>query len=114
MLRCERDRHDGETDEQRVPEVQRRHGGVLIAELVLRPNTAFALGAMHCIDEAETTRFFAHSAGDVWVGQESRRHAWPQCENDEGNEVAGGHCAAARFVQLRPGGATVWLTVGRG
>lgn len=83
MLRCERDCHDGEADEEGVSEMQRRHGGVLIAELVLCPDAAFALGAVDGVDETVAARFFAHFTRDVGVGEEARRHARPEGEDDK-------------------------------
>lgn len=95
MLGRQRNRHNGQSDKEGVAEMQRGHGGVLVAEFVLGPDAAFTFGAMHGIYEAEAAGFFANVAGDVWVGEEAWGHAGPEGEDDEGEEVAGCHCAAA-------------------
>lgn len=112
MLRREGDGHDGQADEEGVPEVQRRHGGVLVAKFVLGPHAAFAGGAVHRVDEAEGAGFLADGAGNVWVREQARRHAGPESEDDEGDEVADGHCAAAGFVEARASGTAVGVAEG--
>ena len=67
VLRRERDRHDGQADEERVPEMQRRHGGILVAEFVLGPDAGFAFCAVHRVNEAVAACFLADCAGDIWV-----------------------------------------------
>lgn len=92
-------RHDGQADEERVAKVQRGHSRVLVAELVCCPDAGFARGAVHSVDEAVATGFFAYGAGDVWIREESWWHAGPEGEDDEGDEVARGHSAAASSVE---------------
>ena len=115
VLRSQGNRHYGEADEERVPEMQRRHGGILVTELVLRPYTAFALGAVNSVDETVATRFFAYGTGNFGVGQKTRRHAWPQGENDECNQIACSHRSAPGSIQHWTCWATIclahWLVV---
>ena len=92
--------------------MQRRHGGILVAEFVLRPNTALALGTVHSIDEAEAARFFADISWDIGIGEETRWHTWPECKDDEGNQVAHGHGTPASFVKSRSGKRAIWVTRG--
>lgn len=106
MLGREGNRHDGETDEERVAKVQRGHCGILVAEFILGPDAAFALGAVHRVDEAEAAGFFANVAGDVGVGEEARGHAGPEGEDAEGEEVARGHCAAPGCIESCACGTT--------
>lgn len=95
--------------------MQGRHGGVLVAEFVLRPDAAFALSAVDGIDEAEAACFFANGSGDVGIGEETRGHAGPKGEDDKCDQVAHGHGTPTGFVQLRSGGGTVrfacWLVM---
>lgn len=99
VLLCKRDGANCQADEEGVTEVKRGHGGVLVAKLVLRPDATFAFGTMDCVDEAEAARFFADRAGNIGVGEEARRHTWPEGKDDESNEVADGHGTAASGVQ---------------
>ena len=108
----EGDSRDGETDKEGVAEVERGHGSVLVAEFVLRPDAGFALGAVHRIYEAEGARFLSDGTGDVGVGEEPRGHAGPEGEDDEGEEVADGHGAAAGFVETGACGRAVGFPAG--
>lgn len=114
VLRGERDRADGQADEQGVAKVQRGHGGVLVAEFVLRPHRRLAGGAVHRVDEAKGARFLADWAGDVGVGEQARWHAGPEGEDDEGEEVADGHGAAAGGIQTGSGGRARGFAKGLG
>ena len=107
VLRRERDAHDGQADEQRVPEMQTRHRSVLVAELVLRPDAALALGAVHGIHEAVGARLRADCAGDGGVGKEARGHTRPESEYDERDQVTRRHGPASRGVEFRAGAGDV-------
>jgi len=87
--------------------VQARHRGVLVAEAVLGPDGALARAAVHGVDEAVAAGHGARGPRDVGGGQEAGWHAGPQREDGEGEEVAGGHCAAAGGVEggIGAGGA---------
>lgn len=99
MLRRKRNRHNRKADKQRVSKMQRGHRSILVAEFVLRPDAAFAFGAVHRVYEAEAAGFFTNVTGDVWVGEEARGHAGPEGKDAEGEEVARGHCAAAGCIE---------------
>jgi len=88
--------------------VQRGHGGVLVAEFVLRPDAAFAFGAVYCVYEAVATRLVAHVAGHIRVGQEPGWHARPEREHDESKEVTHSHCASAGGVEY----GSSWRSIG--
>ena len=112
MLRRKRDGHDRQANEEGVTKVQGRHGSVLVAEFILRPDAAFALGAVYGVDEAVAAGFVADGAGHVGVREETGRHAGPEGEDDEGDEVAHGHCASACGVEGCAGGAAVCFALG--
>jgi hypothetical protein len=80
--------------------MKRRHGGILVAEAVLSPDGAFTLGAVNRVYEAVGSGFFADGALNIRVREESRRHAGPEREDDEGEEIADGHGATAGGVEL--------------
>lgn len=54
---------------------------------------------MHGIHEAEALGLAGVGAVVVGVAQETGRHAGPEGEDDKGQQVAGGHGAAAGLVQ---------------
>lgn len=56
---------------------------------------------MDGVDEPETLRFRGIFTVVVGVAEESWRHAWPQSENDKGNEVAHRHRASTRLIKGR-------------
>lgn len=115
VLWGEGNRHDGQADEERVAKVQRRHGGVLVAELVCCPHAGFARCTVHSVDEAEAAGFFSYGAWDVGVREETWWHAGPEGEDDEGDQVARGHGSAPSGVENWAGGTAVcfacWLVV---
>ena len=78
---------------------------VLIAESVLRPDAARAVGTVHRVDKPVLARLIASGALDVGIAQQARRHARPDGKDDKSNEVANGHGAAASFVETGTCGA---------
>lgn len=76
---------------------------VLVAELVLRPHTALAAGAVNRVDKPVRPAEIGVGAGRLQVAQQPRRHAGPGREHDEGEQVAHGHGPSAGLVQGRAG-----------
>jgi hypothetical protein len=62
---------------------------------------------MHCVYKTVSTRLISHGAGNIRVGQKTRRHAGPKGEDDKGEEVADGHCTAAGGVEFWSSGGAV-------
>ena len=71
---------------------------ILVAELVLRPHARRSLLAVHSIHKAKAARQITELARYKRVTEQTRRHARPQREDDEREEVAHGHRAAASLV----------------
>jgi len=80
--------------------MQARHSGILVTKSILRPYAALTTVAVHCVDKAVFPRFIATGSCDIGIGKESRRHAWPDCEDNEGEEVTCCHCTATSFVDF--------------
>ena len=80
--------------------MKRRHRGVLITKLVLRPDAAFAFSAVDCVNEPKTARFIANRTRDIRIGKEAWRHARPECEDNKSNQIANCHCASSCSVQF--------------
>ena len=87
--------------------MQTRHSCILVAESIRRPNAALAFRAVDCIREAIRSRFF--SAGTVVgrIGQQTWRHAGPNCEDCEGDQIAHGHCASSSLIYRRAIGESI-------
>lgn len=81
--------------------MQRRHRGVLVAELVLRPYAALALAAVHSVHKTIRASLFTNVSRHVLVGEKTRWHAWPQSKDNEGNQVANRHGPSACSIQHR-------------
>lgn len=64
---------------------------ILVAKLVGGPNAAVTVFSVNRVDKTEALRFFGKFSGVVRVAEQSWRHARPECEDDEGQEVAHGH-----------------------
>src|ERR1700755_1050243 len=87
--------------------MQTRHGGVLVAEPILRPYRTLAAIAVDGIYKAVAAGFVAGGALDVRIGEETWWHARPEGEDYEGDLGTGRHCAAAGFVKARSSGSGV-------
>lgn len=74
---------------------------ILIAETVLRPDAAFPAFSVHSIHKSEAARFVAYGASDCFIAQKTRRHAWPEGEYNEREEVAHRHRPPPGLEQLR-------------
>lgn len=74
---------------------------ILVAELVRGPNAALAIRTVNSVDESVALGLLRARALVVRVAQQSRRHARPTREDDEGEEVAHGHRASSLLIQGR-------------
>lgn len=91
------------SEESNVGGLQTRFGGpkltILVAKLVRRPDAALAGRAMHGIHKPKALSLTGIGAVVVGIAQETGRHAGPEGEDDESQQIAGGHGAAAGLVQ---------------
>lgn len=75
---------------------------ILITEFVGGPDAALTGAAVYAVDESETL-----GLGSIWtiifgVAQKTRGHTGPEGEDEESDQVAHGHGAAASLVEGRP------------
>jgi hypothetical protein len=63
---------------------------ILVAEAVFSPHTSRSVGTMDSVDEPIAASQLSLWAFHSRVTEKSRRHAWPEGENDKRQEIAHG------------------------
>jgi hypothetical protein len=60
---------------------------------------------MDCVNETVLSRLLSAWSHDILITQKAGWHAWPQGENNKGNQIAHGHCPSPCLVQSWSRGA---------